>query len=334
MKLFFTILLMFSFCGPGISGNADIRELKQSGEIADFIVDQNGQGDFSTIMDAINATQAFPDQRITIYVKNGTYTEKVRIYSWNTLLTLRGESLESTIISFGDYFDSIGLGRNSTFHTYTMKVEANDFIVENITIENTAGPVGQAVALHVEGDRCLFVNCRVKGFQDTLYVAGEGSRQLFANCFIEGSTDFIFGEGTTIFNECTINSKSNSFITAASTPKSEAFGFVFINCELTADQGITSVYLGRPWRDFAKTVFLNCILANHIRPEGWSNWDGTDRDTTAFYGEYRNCGEGASVDGRIEWSHQLTEAEAAEYNMENIFRGWQQANTLPALQMY
>lgn len=300
-----------------------IRKLKQLVATANFIVDQNGEGDFTTIMDAINTTQAFPDQRITIYVKNGIYNEKIRIYSWNTLLTLHGESVDSTIISFGDYFDSIGLGRNSTFHTYTMKVEANDFILENITIENTAGPVGQAVALHVEGDRCLFINCHIKGFQDTLYVAGEGRRKLFANCFIEGSTDFIFGEGTTIFNECIINSKSNSYITAASTSETEVFGFVFINCELTADEGITAVYLGRPWRDFAKTVFLNCMLGNHIHPEGWSNWDGTDRDTTAFYAEYRNYGEGSPIDERVEWSHQLIDSEAAEYNMENIFYSWQ-----------
>lgn len=295
---------------------------KQSDEATYFIVDQHGEGDFVTIMDAVNATKAFPDQRIIIYIKNGIYKEKVRIYSWNTLLTLQGENIDSTVIRFDNYFDEINLGRNSTFHTYTMKVEANDFIAKNLTIENTAGPVGQAVALHVEGDRCMFVNCRIKGFQDTLYAAGEGCRQLFTDCFIEGSTDFIFGEGTAVFYGCIINSKSNSYITAASTPETEPFGFVFFDCKLTADNEVDSVYLGRPWRDYARVVFLNCYMGRHINPVGWSNWEGTLRDSTAFYAEYKSYGEGAFVDERVGWSHQLTDEEAEAYNFVHIFRGW------------
>jgi pectinesterase len=281
-------------------------------------VSQDGSGDFTTIQTAIDAAKAFPDMRVTIFIKNGIYREKVTVPSCNTRLSLIGESMTGTIITWDDHFKKMERGRNSTFYTWTLKVEADDFMAENLTIENSAGPVGQAVALHVEGDRCLFRNCRIVGNQDTLYAAGNDSRQYFQECTIEGTTDFIFGAATALFEECILHSKSNSYITAASTPDGKSYGYVFLRCRLTADEGVTQVYLGRPWRDFARTVFLQCEMGSHIVPEGWSNWSGTARDKTVFYAEYRNTGLGAASAGRIPWSRQLTKREARSYTPEKI----------------
>lgn len=284
----------------------------------DFTVAQDGTGNFTSVQAAIDACKAFPDQPMVIFVKNGVYKEKVRVPACNNHLTIVGESVAKTIITYDDYFNKINRGRNSTFYTYTLIVEANDFCAENITIENAAGPVGQAVALHVEGDRCVFRNCRFLGNQDTLYLAGETSRDYFVNCYVEGTTDFIFGAATALFDNCTLYNKANSYITAASTPQGKPFGFVFKNCKLTAAEGVTKVFLGRPWRDYAKVVYINCEMGKHIAPAGWVNWDKTSRDKTAYYAEYGNTGAGSSVFQRVAWSHQLTADEAASYSIERI----------------
>jgi pectinesterase len=288
----------------------------------EFIVAQDGSGDFTSVQAAVDASKAFPDQRVIIHVKNGTYREKVKIPACNTRLSLIGESVEKTIITWNDYFSKINRGRNSTFYTYTLMVEADDFTMENLTVENSAGPVGQGVALHVEGDRCVFRNCRILGNQDTLYTAGQNSRQYFTNCTIEGTTDFIFGAATVLFENCTICSKADSYITAASTPPDKPYGYVFLHCTLTAKDGVTKVFLGRPWRDYAKTVYIHCEMGAHILPEGWSNWGGTTRDKTAFYAEYGNTGPGSVTSGRVPWSHQLTKKQAKKYNREIILKKW------------
>lgn len=284
----------------------------------DFVVAQDGSGNFKTIQAAVDASKAFPDAPVTIFIKNGIYTEKVMIPGCNTHLRLIGESRDKTILTYGDYFDKIKRGRNSTFYTYTLMVAADDFRAENMTIENSAGPLGQAVALHVEGDRCSFINCRFLGNQDTLYLAGETGREYFADCYIEGTTDFIFGAATAFFERCTIHSKTNSYVTAASTPKGKTYGFVFANCKLTAAEGVNKAYLGRPWRDYARVVFLHCEIGSHITPSGWVNWDKTARDKTAYYAEFENNGAGATAGQRVAWSHQLTAKEAALYTKEKV----------------
>ena len=291
----------------------------------DFVVASDGSGNFTSIQKAIDASKAFPESRVTIFVKNSTYHEKVLVPSCNSHLSIIGESADKTIISYDDYFDKINRGRNSTFYTYTLKVEANDFHLENITVENTAGPVGQAVALHVEGDRCVFINCRFLGNQDTVYAAGRFSRQFFSNCYVEGTTDFIFGEATAIFDDCNLHSKANSFITAASTPEGKPFGFVFLNCKLTAASGVNQVYLGRPWRSFAKVAFLNCEMGSFIVPEGWDNWSKPENEKTAKFAEYNNTGAGANTAKRVGWSVKLCVQEASKFNKENIFAplGWE-----------
>jgi len=284
----------------------------------ELYVAKDGSAEFTSIQAAIDATKAFPDERIRIYIKNGLYEEKVKVYSWNDQLSLIGESADKTIIRWSDYFDKIDKGRNSTFHTPTLLVQGDAFYAENLTIKNAAGEVGQAVAVAVETDRAVFNNCRFLGNQDTLYAAGSNARQYYKNCYIEGTTDFIFGQATALFDNCTIHSKSNSYITAASTPGNRDFGFVFLRCKLTAETDVNRVYLGRPWRKYAKTVFLYCKMGGHILPEGWDNWSSPEREKTTLYAEYGNTGAGADTSGRVGWSHQLTEPEARKYNLENI----------------
>lgn len=291
----------------------------------EFVVAKDGSGDFTSIQAAIDASKSFPYERITIHIKNGVYKEKVKVHSWNTKLSLVGESKEKTVITNNDYFDKIDRGRNSTFFTYTLLVQANDFHAENLTIENSSGPVGQAVALHVESDRSSFENCRILGDQDTIYAAGEGSRQYFKDCYIEGTTDFIFGGATAVFEDCTINSKDNSYITAASTPKNVDHGYLFKNCRLTADKDVTEVYLGRPWRNFARTVFIHCQMGDHIRPVGWYNWGKEEAEKTAFYAEYGNTGPGYTPDKRVDWAHILTAEQAKMYTLEEFFGDWNPA---------
>jgi len=284
----------------------------------DFVVSLDGTGNFTTIQAAIDASKAYPDSPVKIFIRNGIYREKISIPACNSKLQLIGENAENTVISNGDFFDKVNRGRNSTFHTYTLQIEADDFRMENITIENTAGPVGQAVAFHSEGDRSVLKNCRFKGNQDTMYLSGENSRIYLENCFVEGTTDFIFGGATAFFDNCEIHSKSNSYITAASTIKEKKYGFVFNNCKLTATQGVDKVFLGRPWRDYAKVVFLNCSFGNHIISEGWANWDKTNRNKTAFFAEYGNTGDGSSTRGRVQWSHQLTKIQEKKYTKDKV----------------
>ena len=314
MKIF-TLLFL---CCVGLSSFILKREVADK---YDYIVAQDGSGDFKTIQAAIDASKAFPYQRVKIFIKNGIYHEKVLVPSCNTQLSLIGESKDSTIITYSDYFKKIDRGRNSTFYTATVLVQANDFHAENLTIENSAGPVGQALALAVEADRCSFKNCRLLGNQDTLYVAGENARQYFSECFIEGTTDFIFGEATAWFQKCVIKSKANSFITAASTPQGVSYGFVFSDCSLLAAPGVEKVLLGRPWRKYAKTVYINCNLGSFIAPAGWNNWSEPDNEKTAFYAEYKSTGEGANPGKRVSWSKQLTDKEAKKYTISNVLGG-------------
>ncbi|WP_299987470.1 pectinesterase family protein [uncultured Pontibacter sp.] len=305
MKYFLTILLSLSLW----AAQAQHKKL---------VVAQDGSGDYTSVQEAIDAIPAFPVGGVEVFVKNGTYREKVVIPSWKTDIHLIGEDKHKTIIAWDDYS---GKGDINTFTSYTVLVQGNGFRAENITFENTAGPVGQAVALHVEADRAVFRNCRIVGDQDTLYVGVGGSRQYFVDCYIEGTTDFIFGPATSVFERCTIQCKKNSYITAASTPEGQPFGFVFLNCTVTAADDKLKVYLGRPWRPFAQTVFLNTKLGQHIRPEGWHNWNKPEAEQTAFYAEYNSSGLGAMPEKRVAWAKQLTDKEAKRYTVETILAG-------------
>lgn len=289
----------------------------------DFVVAQDGSGNYTRIQDAVDACRDFAERRYYIRIRNGVYNGKLTIPSWKTHITLVGENTDSTIITGNDYSgktDASGTTLN-TFRTYTVKVAGNDNAIENVTIINSAGRVGQAVALHVEGDRCTFRHCRLIGNQDTHYAAGENSRQYYADCTIEGTTDFIFGAATAVFERCTIVSKANSYITAASTPPTREFGFVFLQCSLLADSTATHVYLGRPWRLHAYTAFLQCTMGPHIVPEGWHNWNKPEAEKTARYYEFNSSGPGASPATRVPWSRQLSQQEAEDLTAEAILRG-------------
>lgn len=285
-------------------------------------VAKDGSGDFTSINAAIESCKSFPYKRITIYIKNGVYHEKVVIPAWNTKISLIGQSKDSTIITYGDYFKKINKGRNSTFYTATLMVRGNDFCARNLTIINSAGPVGQAIALALNADRCSIINCRILGNQDTVYDTGENFRQYFKDDYIEGTTDFIFGDATAVFDDCEIKSKANSFVTAASTPKGVPYGLVFRNCKLIASKGTTKVLLGRTWRQYAKTVYVHCWLGAQISPKGWYDWDNKEAAKDSFYAEYQSKGPGANPVARVPWSHQLTKSQAANYTLQNIFKDW------------
>lgn len=282
----------------------------------DVVVAQDGSGDVSTVQEAINTCRAYRTEQRVIFIKNGLYKEKVLIASFLGNIHIIGESKDSTIISWDDHAGKNGLG---TYQSHTFKVAGNDVIIENLTIENSAGRVGQAVALHIEGDCVSVKNCKLFGNQDTLYATGRLSRQYYQKCYIEGTTDFIFGSAIAVFDHCTIHNKTDSYITAASTHEGLKFGYVFLDCKLTAEPEATKVYLGRPWRGFAQVVFIRCEMGDHILPVGWHNWSRPEREKTSFYAEYKCTGPGSTRQNRVAWSYELNHKEASEYTLENIF---------------
>ena len=302
-----------------------------------LFVSRDGTCEFRTIDEAIEVCRAFMDYTKVIYVKKGVYKEKLIIPSWLTHITICGEDRDQTIITWDDHanikmptggLDSEAAVKGKpigTFRTYTLKVQGSYITLKNITIENNAARLGQAVALHTEGDHILVQNCRLLGNQDTVYTGVAGTRIAFYDCYIEGTTDFIFGPSTAWFENCTILSRTDSYITAASTPQNVEYGYVFNRCKIVAAEGVSKVYLGRPWRPYAHTLFMNCQLGKHILPVGWHNWSNTQNETTARYCEYNNHGEGAATKERAAWTRQLTRKEAANVTLENVFRqngGW------------
>ena len=281
-----------------------------------IVVSRDGTGNFRTLQEAIESARAFMDYTVTIYVKNGVYKEKVIVPSWVENIDIIGEDRDKTIITYDDHAN---INKMGTFRTYTVKVEGSDITFKNLTIENNAAQLGQAVALHTEGDRLKFINCRILGNQDTIYTGAKFTRLYFKDCYIDGTTDFIFGPSTALFEDCIIHSKRNSYVTAASTPKEAKYGYVFKHCKLTAEPGVDKVYLGRPWRPYAYTLFIECELGKHIVLAGWHNWGKQSNEETARYMEYKNTGEGANASERVAWSKQLTKKEAEAVTVDAIF---------------
>ncbi|UZD24526.1 pectinesterase family protein [Algoriphagus halophytocola] len=290
----------------------------------DFVVASDGSGDFQTIQAAFDAVPDFRKNQTKILLKPGTYKEKLVLAASKTNISLIGEDAETTLVTYDDFAqkknkfgEEMGTTGSSSFFVF-----GDGFYAKNITFENSSGPVGQAVAVRVDGDKVMFEKCRFLGYQDTLYPHGDRSRQYYKDCYIEGTVDFIFGWSTAVFENCEIFSKKGgSYVTAASTEKETEFGFVFIDCKLTGEGENASAYLGRPWRDYAQTVFINTELGAHIKPEGWHNWSKPNAEKTAFYAEYGSKGPGANAAQRVTWSHQLTEEEAAKYTVESVLSG-------------
>jgi pectin methylesterase-like acyl-CoA thioesterase/acetyl esterase/lipase len=304
------------------------EQYKINNAYREIVVAKDGSGDFEKIQEALNSTRDLGPGEVVIHIKKGIYREKLVIPTWKHQLTLIGEDRKNTVITNDDHsgkIDSITQKTLNTFTSYTVLIQGNDIHLKNLSIENTWCKSGQAVALHVEGDRFIAENCDISGCQDTLYAATENSRQLYINCTIEGTTDFIFGQATAVFQNCIIKSLKDSYITAAATTSKQEFGFVFLNSKLIAEEGVSEVYLGRPWRPYAKTVFIRSELGKHIVPEGWDPWKDDkifpEKEKTAYYAEYKNSGKGASAETRVSWSHQLTSEEAKKYSVENILGG-------------
>ena len=307
-----------------------------------IVVSRDGTGQFRTVGEAIEVCRAFMDYHKVIFVKKGTYKEKLIIPQWLQNIEICGEDCNETIITWDDHANIVMNDSNwpaelnqqlkamgnrpklGTFRTFTLRIDANDITLKNITIENNAARLGQAVALHTQGDRLKFINCRFLGNQDTVYTGLANTRLLFDHCYIEGTTDFIFGPSTAWFEKCTIHCKINSYITAASTPQDVAFGYVFNECTVTAADNVSKLYLGRPWRDYGYTLFMRCTLPSQIRPEGWHNWE-KHREQTARYLEFENTGDGSDTSKRVTWSRQLSKKEAKAITIENVFQrndGW------------
>ncbi len=317
---------------PGILTAGALQNLSFiPGSMADtvhFVVAQDGTGHFTKVQDAINAVPDYRRVRTVIFIKKGIYEEKLILPESKQFVSLIGEDLHKTVLCYGDWAQKLtvfgehtGTSGSSGFFVY-----GNDFYAANITFQNTAGPIGQAVAVLVSGDRCFFDRCRFLGDQDTLYTYGQLSRQYYRNCYIEGTTDFIFGSSTAVFDNCTIHSKKDSYITAASTPRQNVYGYLFYRCTLTAGEGVEKVYLGRPWRDFAKVVFRECRMNKHIHQSGWHNWGRPEREKTTFFAEYLNCGMGSDRFKRVAWSHELTFEQAQTWTVERVLAGtdnWQ-----------
>ena len=258
-----------------------------------IVVSRDGTGNFRTLQEAIESARAFMDYTVTIYVKNVVYKEKVIVPSWVENIDIIGEDRDKTIITYDDHAN---INKMGTFRTYTVKVEGSDITFKNLTIENNAAQLGNAVALHTEGDRLKFINCRILGNQDTIYTGAKFPRIYYKHGNIHVQTEFIFVHSTPLFK------------------------YFFKHCKLTAEPGVDKVYLGRPWRPYAYTLFIECELGKHIVLAGWHNWGKQSNEETARYMEYKNTGEGANTSERVAWSKQLTKKEAEEVTVDAIFR--------------
>lgn len=297
-----------------------VPELAKYRRQYDFVVAKDGSGDFFTIQEAIDAVPDFrKNVRTTILVRKGVYKEKLVVPPSKINLSLVGE--EGAVLTYDDYADKPNRfgEKTGTSGSATCYLYAPDCYVENLTFENSSGPVGQAVACFVSADRVYFKHCRFLGFQDTLYTYGKGCRQYYEDCYIEGTVDFIFGWSTAVFDRCHIHSKGNGYVTAPSTDQEQRYGYVFYDCRLTADEGVDRVYLSRPWRPYAQAVFVRCDLGGHILPEGWNDWGKKDVDKTVFYAEYQSRGAGACPEKRASFSRQLETLDG--YSIEEVLAG-------------
>lgn len=290
-----------------------------------MVVAQDGSGNFKTVQAALDAVPSGNTKPVVIHIRKGIYKERLMLDTRKDFVTMIGEDKATTILTFNNHA-GVKLPNGDTVNTWTSAsffIYANDFHAENITFQNDAGfTAGQAVAVFANGDRLSFDNCRFIGFQDVLFCSGPGSRQYYKNCYIEGTTDFIFGPATAVFKDCHIHSKKNSHVTAASTPREMKYGFVFMDCKLTGDSTLHNVSLGRPWTPYASVTYLHCNIGAHIIPGGWNNWRNPANEQTARYAEYKNTGPGGAAAQRVPWIRQLTDEEAKNYTLKNIFGDW------------
>ena len=278
----------------------------------------DGSGEFTRVQDAVAAVADYNADRTTIRIRPGVYYGQIVVPKSKTNVTFQGDDAATTVLTYAlNVQDPIPAAASRSANGTGVVVNGDGFRAERITFRNTSGDHGQAMALRVQGDRAVIENCRLLGWQDTLLV--HSNRQYFRDCYIEGRVDFIYGGSTAVFERCTIHSKNGGYITAASTPEENPFGYVFLDCTLTGDGD--PAYFGRPWRPFANVAFLHCEIGPHIRPEGWHNWGKESNEKTARYAEYKCTGPGADRSKRVAWSRELNDEEAAKYTVKNILAG-------------
>jgi pectinesterase len=287
-----------------------------------LFVAADGSAKYKTVQEAIMVVPAgSPTNQVFIHIKPGVYKELIYIQHEKRFFHLIGDSAEKTVLTYDLNANMLGLNDKpiGTFRTPSTVIDADDFTAENITFENSAGPVGQALAVRVDGDRVVFRKCRFLGWQDTILV--NRGRQYFEDCYIAGHVDFIFGAATSYFDKCHIHCLRDGYITAASTPENQPFGYVFSNCKITGEKPETRTFLGRPWRIHARTVYLNTEMSDVVRPEGWNDWKKPEAQSATFYAEYRSVGPGAHPDTRVKWAKQLTADQAKAFTPENVLGG-------------
>lgn len=314
----------------------------------------DGTGDFSSIQKALDSIPEDNASEQVLYIHKGFYQEQITVTK--PYITFLGEDEKETVLSYGLYARMTmedGLKRG-TFRSYSCLIDTHDFTARSITFENSAGKgtdVGQALALYADGDRLIFDGCRFLGNQDTLFtgplppkeIEPNGfigpkqfsprinGRHYYKNCYLEGDIDFIFGSATAYFENCTFFSKYtgreiSSYVTAASTPQGQEYGYVMKSCCFESNCPANNAYLGRPWREYAKTVLINCYMDSHICEEGWHDWNKEEARRHSFFAEYNSHGPGASMEKRPAWVHRLTESDLGHYTKEAVLSGadgWQ-----------
>ena len=299
-------------------GHVTMQDYQDSLLSADIVAAADGTGQFTSIQDAIDSIPPGNTSPVAIGVRRGIYWERIVVPSNKPFITLQGEDKFGVVVVNDLAAATVG----STGATGTFNVAASDFTASQLTIENAYSFGSQAVAGYFTGDRQVYTSVRFIGWQDTLYANDGSARQYFNNCYIEGHVDFIFGSAAAVFDNCEIHSKGAGYVTAQSKTTPEQFsGYVFRNANLTGSNIGAGVYLGRPWRAYSQVVYLNCTMGAHIRPEGWSNWNGTNYYLTAWYGEYQSQGPGGDTSGRVDWSHILTDDQAAAFDPKTFLAG-------------
>jgi pectinesterase len=296
-----------------------------------------------TEVDSLNKAVLLANAGDTIIIESGIYYEKVKITKSN--LKIIGQDPNNTIITFDDYalkIHSDGLGFN-TFRTYTMMILANNVHLENLQIVNSSGSgkiVGQAVALSTIGNNISINNCKLTAHQDTLFLGPlpidlieryqnflpndelidiNNARVLIENTTITGDVDFIFGCANALFKNCIIHSlESDGYVAAPSTSKNQEFGLTFVNCKFTSSNQTPHSYLARPWRDYGKAVFINCIYDNHIYEDGFNKWNDTERDKTCRFYEYKCSYLNNKTFKRIYFAKKLNDEDYLNYTKLNI----------------
>src|SRR6266550_4533154 len=287
----------------------------------ELVVAADGSAKYKTVQEAVMAVPSGSAANpVIIRIRPGVYKELIYVQREKRFFKLIGENSEKTVLSYDLNANLIGKDGKpiGTFRTPSTMIDADDFTAENITFENSAGPVGQALAIRVDGDRVVFRNCRFLGWQDTILL--NHGRQYFADCYITGHVDFIFGAATAFFERCHMHCLKDGYITAASTPLEQPFGFVFSNCKVTGEVGVKT-YLGRPWRPFAGVAFLHTEMSEVVRPEGWHNWNFPEREKTVRYAEFESKGPGGYRLARVRWVRQLTKTEARAVTLRKVLAG-------------